>query len=112
MFLEDAYHYTVTIKSKSLVFYNNYSNNTGLITSILSALQPLSGTCGVVSDGTGKGLFTADSNLPAGTSAVFIPYWYMALLIILAVVGFGFFWFNDQFILPLRYITLILLKYY
>ena len=103
MFLIDSFHYTVTIKSQSLSFYSNFSQNTGLITYMMSALQPLSGSCGVGS-GSGRGLFTEKSYLPPGTSAVLIPYWYMALLIFLAIVAFLFFWYNDQYLLLLRYI--------
>ena len=104
MFLTTAYHYTVKIKSQSLLYYTNYSRNLGLTTSMVSALRPFSGRCDNFAGLGAKGLFTGKSYLTQNTAVVFISYGYMAFLCILFVVAFVLFWFNDQFLLPLRYI--------
>ena len=104
MFLTNAHHYTVTLKSQSLLYYSQNSSNLGLATSMVSALQPFSGACDRFDALGSKGVFTGSSELPQNTAVVFIPNWYMVLLILLSAIGFLLFWFNDQYMLLLRYI--------
>jgi hypothetical protein len=104
LFLVTAYHYTVTMRSKSLLYYTNSSSNLGLTTSMVSALRPFSGRCETFDELGSKGVFIGDTSFLQNTAVVFIPYWYMALLVILSVIAFFFFWFNDQYLLLLRYI--------
>lgn len=102
MAMNYSYHYTVNLSTSSITLYNKSSSNIGLLTSLVSGMNPLSGSC----SGKQKNAVFVVTNrdFPAGTLVVFIPLALLITIVVLAVFGFTLFWFNDYFIMLLRYV--------
>lgn len=97
MAMNYSYSYTVNLSTNSIKLYDKPSKNIDFLTSLVAGMNPLSGNCAAAFANTTKNATFVDSSkrFPTGTLFVFVEISLMVTIILLALFGFGLFWYYN-----------------